>query len=174
VGKKPDDPRKVVRKLMKAVFPSPAKGLELVPADHVVYKSFYLLDKPYGRLAISPLSALITAPSAFFIAVALGPTGSGLKTEAADGTPRKPAPNSTAPSVVLDGSVSISRSMPWTRSLLASVIAIEPESSTIASMLVFGVQVAAAAPGARGPARANNELAAVALINARFQLRFFI
>ena len=43
-----------VRKLITAIFPSPAKGLEIVPPDHVVYKSFYLLDKPVGRLAIAP------------------------------------------------------------------------------------------------------------------------
>jgi hypothetical protein len=43
-----------VRKLISAIFPSPAKGLEIVPPDHVVYKSFYLLDKPLGRLAIAP------------------------------------------------------------------------------------------------------------------------
>ncbi len=43
-----------VRKLIAAMFPSPAKGLELVPNDHVVYKSFYLLDRPLGRLAIAP------------------------------------------------------------------------------------------------------------------------
>ena len=43
-----------VRKLMSAIFPAPCKGLEIVPADHVVYKSFYLLDKPVGRLAIAP------------------------------------------------------------------------------------------------------------------------
>ena len=43
-----------VRKLMAAIFPAPAKGLEIVPSDHVVYKSFYLLDKPLGRLAIAP------------------------------------------------------------------------------------------------------------------------
>jgi hypothetical protein len=45
-----------VRKLMAAVFPTvgAAKGLEIVPSDHVVYKSFYLLDKPLGRLAIAP------------------------------------------------------------------------------------------------------------------------
>jgi hypothetical protein len=43
-----------VRKLMSAIFPSPSKGLEVVPADHVVYKSFYLLDRPAGRLAIAP------------------------------------------------------------------------------------------------------------------------
>ena len=43
-----------VRKLMSAIFPPPAKGLEIIPDDHVVYKSFYLLDKPVGRLAIAP------------------------------------------------------------------------------------------------------------------------
>jgi hypothetical protein len=44
-----------VRKLMEAVFPpaGAAKGLEVIPSDHVVYKSFYLLDRPLGRLAIS-------------------------------------------------------------------------------------------------------------------------
>ena len=43
-----------VRKLIKAIFPSPAKGLEVVPPDHVAYKSFYLLERPLGRLAIAP------------------------------------------------------------------------------------------------------------------------
>jgi hypothetical protein len=43
-----------VRKLIAAIFPAPAKGLELIPTDHVVYKSFYLLDKPLGRLALAP------------------------------------------------------------------------------------------------------------------------
>ena len=45
-----------VRKLMSAVFPvsGSAKGLEIIAADHVVYKSFYLLDKPVGRLALAP------------------------------------------------------------------------------------------------------------------------
>jgi hypothetical protein len=45
-----------VRKLMAAVLPpsGPQKGLEIVPADHVVYRSFYLLDKPLGRLSIAP------------------------------------------------------------------------------------------------------------------------
>jgi hypothetical protein len=43
-----------VRKLISAIFPPPAKSLEVIPADHVVYKSFYLLDKPVGRLAIAP------------------------------------------------------------------------------------------------------------------------
>jgi hypothetical protein len=48
-----------VRKLISAIFPSPAKGLEIVPADHVVYKSFYLLDKPLGRLAIAPATEAV-------------------------------------------------------------------------------------------------------------------
>ena len=45
-----------VRKLVAAVFPPSdnAKSLEIVSAEHVVYKSFYLLDKPLGRLAIAP------------------------------------------------------------------------------------------------------------------------
>jgi len=48
-----------IRKLIAAIFPSPAKGLEVVPADHVVYKSFYLLDKPLGRLALAPATEAV-------------------------------------------------------------------------------------------------------------------
>jgi hypothetical protein len=46
-----------VRKLISAIFPpvGATKGLEVVPSDHVVYKSFYLLDRPLGRLAIAPV-----------------------------------------------------------------------------------------------------------------------
>lgn len=45
-----------VRKLISAIFPplGAQKGLEVVASDHVVYKSFYLLDRPLGRLAIAP------------------------------------------------------------------------------------------------------------------------
>ena len=43
-----------VRKLIGAIFPPPEKGLQIVSTDHVIYKSFYLLDKPVGRLAIAP------------------------------------------------------------------------------------------------------------------------
>jgi len=45
-----------VRKLVSAIYPpvGAAKGLEIVANDHVVYKSFYLLDRPLGRLAIAP------------------------------------------------------------------------------------------------------------------------
>lgn len=43
-----------VRKLMTAIFPPPEKGFEIISSDHVVFKSFYLLDKPVGRLAIAP------------------------------------------------------------------------------------------------------------------------
>jgi Domain of unknown function (DUF4159) len=49
-----------VRKLLDAVFPRPAKNLEIVPAEHVVFKSFYLLDQPLGRLAIAPALEGIT------------------------------------------------------------------------------------------------------------------
>jgi hypothetical protein len=51
-----------VRKLMSAVFPTTgsAKGLEVIPSDHVIYKSFYLLDKPLGRLAIAPAMEGVT------------------------------------------------------------------------------------------------------------------
>jgi hypothetical protein len=48
-----------VRKLMSAIFPPPGKGLEIVPADHVVYKSFYLLDRPLGRLALAPATEAV-------------------------------------------------------------------------------------------------------------------
>lgn len=46
-----------VRRLMSAVFPptSASKGLEVIAPDHVIYRSFYLLDKPLGRLALSPV-----------------------------------------------------------------------------------------------------------------------
>ena len=49
-----------VRKLIKALFPPPATGLEVVPSDHVIYKSFYLLDRPLGRLAIAPAMEAVT------------------------------------------------------------------------------------------------------------------
>jgi hypothetical protein len=49
-----------VRKLLAAVFPPPGKGLEIVPPDHVVYKSFYLLDRPVGRVAVAPALEAIT------------------------------------------------------------------------------------------------------------------
>lgn len=51
---------KSVRALMDALYPRPAAGLELVPAEHVVYKSFYLLDRPLGRLALSPVMEGVT------------------------------------------------------------------------------------------------------------------
>ena len=44
-----------VRRLLEALYPAPEKGLEIVPGDHVVYKSFYLLDRPLGRVATSPV-----------------------------------------------------------------------------------------------------------------------
>ena len=43
-----------VRQLMDSIFPPPNPALDVVSPDHVVYKSFYLLDRPLGRLALSP------------------------------------------------------------------------------------------------------------------------
>ncbi|MEZ4360490.1 MAG: DUF4159 domain-containing protein [Kofleriaceae bacterium] len=42
-----------VRKLLEAVFPRPSTNLELISPDHVAFKSFYLIDRPLGRLALS-------------------------------------------------------------------------------------------------------------------------
>jgi hypothetical protein len=44
-----------VRKLCDAVFAPPAEGLRLIGKDHVLYRSFYLIDRPVGRLAVSPV-----------------------------------------------------------------------------------------------------------------------
>jgi hypothetical protein len=49
-----------VRTLVGGLFPAPAPGLELVATDHVVYKSFYLLDRPLGRVALSPVMEGVT------------------------------------------------------------------------------------------------------------------
>ena len=43
-----------VRRLMAAVYPSPAKTFEVIDTEHVIFKSFYLLDKPYGRIVTAP------------------------------------------------------------------------------------------------------------------------
>jgi len=43
-----------VRQLIDTLYPRPETGLEIVPSDHVVYKSFYLLKRPAGRVAIAP------------------------------------------------------------------------------------------------------------------------
>jgi hypothetical protein len=43
-----------VRRLLAAVYPSPAKTFEVIDTEHVIYKSFYLLDKPYGRIVTAP------------------------------------------------------------------------------------------------------------------------
>ncbi len=42
-----------VQQLIETLYPPPSAGLQIVPQKHVVYKSFYLLDRPMGRLAIS-------------------------------------------------------------------------------------------------------------------------
>jgi hypothetical protein len=43
-----------VRQLIETLYPPPAAGLQIVPHDHVVYGSFYKLDQPVGRVALSP------------------------------------------------------------------------------------------------------------------------
>jgi hypothetical protein len=43
-----------VRRLVDELFPRPAKGLEALPADHVIYKSFYLIEHAVGRLDLAP------------------------------------------------------------------------------------------------------------------------
>ncbi len=43
-----------MRQLIESLYPPPAAGLEIVPRDHVVYRSFYRLEQPVGRLALSP------------------------------------------------------------------------------------------------------------------------
>lgn len=42
-----------VRQLVETLYPPPNKQLELVSKKHVIYKSFYLLDRPMGRVATS-------------------------------------------------------------------------------------------------------------------------
>lgn len=42
-----------VQQLVSTLYPPPGEGLQIVSKKHVVYKSFYLLDRPMGRLAIS-------------------------------------------------------------------------------------------------------------------------
>jgi hypothetical protein len=44
-----------VRRLLGAVYPAPQETFQLVPRDHVLYKSFYLIERPVGRLALSPV-----------------------------------------------------------------------------------------------------------------------
>lgn len=42
-----------VQELVEALYPPPSAGLQVVSKKHVVYKSFYLLDQPSGRVVIS-------------------------------------------------------------------------------------------------------------------------
>jgi hypothetical protein len=57
-----------VRRLIEAVFPPPAPGLEIVSPDHVVYKSFYLLDRPFGRVALSPVMEAVVRDGRIVVA----------------------------------------------------------------------------------------------------------
>ncbi|MCP4445744.1 MAG: DUF4159 domain-containing protein [Myxococcales bacterium] len=42
-----------VRQLVETLYPPPTEGLQLISKKHVIFKSFYLLEKPEGRLVIS-------------------------------------------------------------------------------------------------------------------------
>ncbi len=66
---------KSVRALCAALYPAPAPGLEVVPGDHVVYKSFYLLERPLGRLALSPVLEGITRGGRLTVAYAQNDLG---------------------------------------------------------------------------------------------------
>lgn len=57
-----------VRTLIGGLFPQPGPGLELIASDHVVYKSFYLLDRPLGRLSLSPVMEGVTRGGRMVIA----------------------------------------------------------------------------------------------------------
>jgi len=57
-----------VRRLIEALYPHPAPGLTLVPRDHVVYKSFYLIPRPVGRLAISAVMEGVLADNRLVVA----------------------------------------------------------------------------------------------------------
>ena len=57
-----------VRTLVGGLFPQPGPGLELVATDHVVYRSFYLLDRPLGRVALSPVMEGVTRGGRLIVA----------------------------------------------------------------------------------------------------------
>jgi Domain of unknown function (DUF4159) len=59
---------KSVRALCAALYPPPSAGLEVVSPDHVVYKSFFLLDRPVGRVALSPVLEGVTRSGRLTIA----------------------------------------------------------------------------------------------------------
>ncbi len=57
-----------VRMLVNGLYPQPGPTLELVASDHVVYKSFYLLDRPLGRVALSPVMEGVTVGGRLVVA----------------------------------------------------------------------------------------------------------
>jgi hypothetical protein len=60
---------RAVRKLVDAVFPPPGQGLAIIPADHVLYKSFYLIEHPVGRVATSPVMEGVTRDDRLVVVV---------------------------------------------------------------------------------------------------------
>jgi hypothetical protein len=59
-----------VRALIEALYPAPAPGLKLIGKDHVIYKSFYLVGRPVGRLAIAPALEGVTRDGRLTVVVA--------------------------------------------------------------------------------------------------------
>lgn len=57
-----------VRELVANLFPSPETGLTIVDRKHVVYKSFYLLDQPMGRVSVSSALEGIVREDRLFLA----------------------------------------------------------------------------------------------------------
>jgi len=52
-GSAPDSPAdRAVRELLRRVFPD--RPLQPLPGDHTVFRSFYLLQRPHGRLQVRP------------------------------------------------------------------------------------------------------------------------
>jgi len=64
-----------VRQLIETLYPPPATGLEIVPRDHVVYRSFYRIEQPVGRLTISPTMDAVMRDGRMVVAYAQNDLG---------------------------------------------------------------------------------------------------
>lgn len=64
-----------VRQLIETLYPAPAAGLEIVGKDHVVYRSFYRIERPVGRLAISPTMEAVMRDGRLVVAYAQNDLG---------------------------------------------------------------------------------------------------
>lgn len=57
-----------VRQLVRTLFPSRNDDMQAIAKDHVVFKSFYLLEQPLGRVAISPVLEGVTRDDRLIVA----------------------------------------------------------------------------------------------------------